>query len=182
MALDHEVGPIRDRDLSALDFPYVFLGGTYCPARVNHRGVFQALMVDFDMAADEHQEVLGFDVGDSESSESWTAFLRSLESHGLDGAKLAISDAHSALKTATGTVFRAASWQRCPVHWMRNLLSIVLKRSQEMVVSIIHTAFAKSDAEHVRKQFDEVTTMLAKSDAEVAEILEDARDDVLAFA
>ncbi|GAA4370758.1 hypothetical protein GCM10023166_19420 [Paeniglutamicibacter cryotolerans] len=69
MDLDHEVGAFRDRDLSALDFPYVFLDATYCKARVNHRVVSQAVVVAFGVAADGRREVLGFDVGDSESTQ-----------------------------------------------------------------------------------------------------------------
>ena len=179
--LDHEVGAFRDRDLSALDFPYVFLDATYCKARVNHRVVSQAVVVAFGVAADGRREVLGFDVGDSESTESWTAFLRSLKTRGLGGVKLVISDAHAGLKAAIATVFQGASWQRCRVHFMRNMLATVPKGSQEMVASIIRTAFAQPDAEHVHKQFGEVTTMLAKSHPKVAAMLQDARDDVLAF-
>lgn len=179
--LDHEVGAFRDRDLSALDFPYVFLDATYCKARVNHRVVSQAVVVAFGVAADGRREVLGFDVGDSESEGSWTGFLRSLKTRGLGGVKLVISDAHAGLKKAIDTVFQGAAWQRCRVHFMRNVLAIVPKGSQDMVASIIRTAFAQPDAQHVRKQFGEVTAMLAKSHPKVAEMLEDARDEVLTF-
>ncbi len=115
--LDHEVGAFRDRDLSAMDYPYVFLDATYCKARVGHRVVSQAVVVAFGVAADGRREVLGFDVGDSENEGFWTAFLRSLKARGLDGVKLVISDAHSGLKKAIGTVFQGAAWQRCRVHY-----------------------------------------------------------------
>ncbi|WP_226761875.1 transposase, partial [Arthrobacter sp. SO3] len=94
---------------------------------------------------------------------------------------LVISDAHSGLKKAIGTVFQGAAWQRCRVHFMRNVLSTVPKGSQDMVASIIRTAFAQPDAGHVNTQFDEVTRMLLKSHPKVAAMLGDARDDVLAF-
>ncbi|MCW2135477.1 transposase [Arthrobacter sp. VKM Ac-2550] len=180
--LDHEVAAFRDRDLSAMDYPYVFLDATYCKARVGHRVVSQAVVVAFGVAADGRREVLGFDVGDSENEGFWTAFLRSLKARGLDGVKLVISDAHSGLKKAIGTVFQGAAWQRCRVHFMRNVLSAVPKGSQDMVASIIRTAFAQPDAGHVNAQFDEVTRMLQKSHPKVAAMLGDARDDVLAFA
>lgn len=180
--LDQEVGAFRDRDLSAMGYPYVFLDATYCKARVGHRVVSQAIVVAFGVAADGRREVLGFDVGDSENEGFWTAFLRSLKARGLDGVKLAISDAHSGLKKAIGTVFQGAAWQRCRVHFMRNVLSTVPKGSQEMVASIIRTAFAQPDAVHVNTQFEEVTRMLTKSHPKVAAMLGDAREDVLAFA
>lgn len=180
--LDTEVAQFRDRTLAAQDFPYVFLDATYCKARVGHRIVSQAIVVAVGVAADGRREVLGFDVGDSENEGFWTGFLRSLKTRGLDGVKLVISDAHTGLKKAIGTVFQGASWQRCRVHFMRNVLSVVPKGSQEMVASIIRTIFAQPDPEHVQKQFDEVTTMLARSHPKVAAMLSGAEADLLAFA
>ena len=116
--LDHEVGAFRDRDLSAMEFPYVFLDATYCKARVGHRVVSQAVVVAFGVAADGRREVLGFDVGDSENEGFWTSFLRSLKARSLGGVKLVISDAHTGLKKGIGTVFQGASWQRCRVHFL----------------------------------------------------------------
>jgi putative transposase len=179
--LDAEVGAFRDRDLSALGYPYVVLDATYCKARVNHRVVSQAIVVAFGVAADGRREVLGFDVGDSENEAFWTEFLRSLKTRGLGGVKPVISDAHTGLKKAINTVFQGASWQRCRVHFMRNVLSIVPKGAQEMVASIIRTVFAQPDAGHVNTQFDEVARMLGKSHPKVARMLHDAREDVLAF-
>jgi putative transposase len=176
--LDHEVGAFRDRNLSAMEYPYVFLDATYCKARV----VSQAVVVAFGVAAGGRREVLGFEVGDSGNEGFWTAFLRSLKARGPDGVKLVISDARSGLKKAISTVFQGAAWQRCRVHFMRNVLWAVPKGSQDMVASIIRIAFAQPDAGHVNTQFDEVTRMLAKSHPKVAAMLTDARDEVLAFA
>jgi putative transposase len=134
--MKHEVGAFRDRGLSAMEYPYVFLDATYCKARVGHRVVSQAVVVAFGVAADGRREVLGFEVGDSENEGFWTAFLRSLKARGLDGVKLVISDAHSGLKKAISTVFQGAAWQRCRVHFMRNVLSAVPKGSQDMVASL----------------------------------------------
>ena len=180
--LDAEVAQFRDRSLAALEYPYVFLDATYCKARVNHRIVSQAVVVAFGVAADGRREVLGFDVGDTENETFWTEFLRSLRSRGLDGVKLVISDAHTGLKKAISTVFQGAAWQRCRVHFMRNVLAVVPKASGEMVASIIRTIFTQPDTEHVSKQFDEVTTMLTRSHPKVAAMLSDAQPDLLAFA
>ena len=180
--LDREVGQFRDRDLSVLDYPYVLLDATYCKARVNHRVVSKAVVVAFGVAADGRREVLGFDVGDSENEVFWTGFLRSLKSSGLSGVKLVISDAHTGLKKAITVVFPGAAWQRCRVHFLRNVLSIVPRASQEMVAPIIRTIFAQPDLEHVNTQFDEVTRMLTKSHPKVAGMLTDARADLLGFS
>lgn len=180
--LDAEVAQFRDRSLTALEYPYVFLDATYCKARVNHRIVSQAVVVAFGVAADGRREVLGFDVGDTENETFWTEFLRSLRSRGLGGVKLVISDAHTGLKKAISTVFQGVAWQRCRVHFMRNVLAVVPKASGEMVASIIRTIFAQPDSEHVQKQFAEVTTMLNRSHPKVAAMLDDAQPDLLAFA
>lgn len=179
--LDEEIAVFRDRDLASIDYPYVFLDATYCKARVNHRVVSQAIVVAVGIAADGRREVLGFDVGDTENEGFWTSFLRSLKARGLGGVKLVMSDAHSGLKKAIGTVFQNASWQRCRVHFMRNVLSVLAKGSQDMVASIIRTIFAQPDAEHVSTQFDEVARMLQRSHPKVAIMLDDAREDLLAF-
>jgi len=86
------------------------------------------------------------------------------------------------LKKAIGTVFQGASWQQCRVHFMRNVLSIVPKGSQDMVASIIRTIFAGPDREHIEKQFAEVTTMLGRSHPKVGAMLNGARPDLQAFA
>ncbi|TFD11652.1 IS256 family transposase [Cryobacterium sp. TMT1-2-2] len=177
--LDGEVAAFRD--LGETGYPYVFLDATYCKARVNHRVISQAMVVAIGVASDGRREVLGFDVGDSENEVFWTGFLRSLRARGLDGVKLVISDAHTGLKKAISTVFQGASWQRCRVHFMRNVLSIVPRASQEVVASMIRTIFAQPDAKHVQAQFDEVVRVLTPSHPKVAQMLQDAREDILAF-
>ena len=122
--LDTEVAEFRDRTLAAQDFPHVFLDATYCKARVGHRIVSQAIVVAIGVAADGRREVLGFDVGDSENEGFWTSFLRSLKTRGLEGVQPVMSDAHNGLKKAIGTVFQGAGWQRCRVHFMRNVLVV----------------------------------------------------------
>ena len=100
-------------------------------------------------AADGRREVLGFDVGDSEDGAFWTAFLRSLKSRGLSGVQLVISDAHSGLRAAIEAILIGAAWQRCRVHFLRNLLAQVPKGSAEMVAAAIRTIFALPDARRV---------------------------------
>ncbi len=180
--LDAEVAQFRDRTLDSQHYPYVFLDATYCKARVGHRIVSQAMVVAVGVAADGRREVLGFDVGDSENEGFWTSFPRPLKTRGLDGVNLVMSNAHTGLKKAIGTVFQGAGWQRCRVHFMRNVLSTVPKGSQEMVASIIRTIFAHPDSDHIVKQFGEVTTMLGRSHPWVAEMLTNAQSDLLAFA
>ena len=131
--------------------------------------------------ADGWREVLGFAVGDSEDGAFWTAFLRSLKARGLAGVQLVISDAHTGLKQAIAGVLLGAAWQRCRVHFLRNLLAQVPKGNAEMVAAAVRTIFAQPDAQHVREQLDVIAGMLAPAGPMSSRMLRDAADDLLAF-
>lgn len=180
--LDIEVGAFRDRPLTDQRFPYVFLDATYCKARVNHRVVSQAVVIATGVAADGRREVLGFDVGDSEDGAFWTAFLRSLKSRGLSGVQLVISDAHTGLRGAIEAILIGAAWQRCRVHFLRNVLAQVPKGSAEMVAAAVRTIFAQPDAQHVREQLDTIAHMLGRQLPKVETMLRSAAHDITAFA
>ncbi len=139
--LDEDVAAFRDRPLGDATFPYVFVDATYCKARVGRCVVSQAVVVAVGVAADGHRQVLGFDVGDTESEPFWTAFFRSLKARGLGGVKLVVSDAHAGLVAAIRVAFQGVSWQRCRVHFMRNVLAKVNKTAGPMVAAIIRTVF-----------------------------------------
>jgi len=158
--LDEEVAAFRDRSLTDTDYPYVFLDATYCKARVTHQIVSQAIVIAIGVSAEGRREVLGMDVGNSEDGAFWTAFLRGLKARGLGGVRLVTSDAHTGLKQAIAAVFQGSAWQRCRVHFMRNVLANVPKGSSEMVAAAIRTIFAQPDIEHVHEQFDVIATML----------------------
>ncbi|MEU2612826.1 IS256 family transposase [Micromonospora sp. NPDC007271] len=179
--LDEEVSAFRDRSLATAAFPYVFLDATYCKARVDRRVVSQAIVVATGVRADGWREVLGFAVGDSEDGAFWTAFLRSLKARGLGGVQLVISDAHTGLKQAIAAVFIGAAWQRCRVHFLRNVLAQVPKGNAEMAAAAIRTIFAQPDAGHVREQLDVIAGMLGRQLPKVETMLRDAAEDLLAF-
>jgi putative transposase len=187
--LDEQVADFADRALAETTFPYVFLDATYCKARVggarNGKGsrvVSQAIVVATGVTDDGRREVLGFAVGDSEDGAFWTAFLRSLKTRGLAGTKLVISDAHAGLKAAIAAVMLGAAWQRCRVHFLRNVLAAVPKGSQTMVAAAIRTIFAQPDAEHVRDQLEVIATMLGRQFPKVETMLRETGDDITAFA
>ena len=187
--LDVEVASFADRDLAGTEFPYVFLDATYCKARIGggkggkgSRVASQAVVVATGVSSDGRREVLGFAVGDSEDGAFWTAFLRSLKARGLTGTRLVISDAHVGLRAAISAVMLGASWQRCRVHFLRNVLGQVPKGSAEMVAAAIRTIFAQPDAEHVRDQLDVIATMLGRQFPRVEAMLREAADDITAFA
>ena len=121
-------------------------------------------------------------MGDSEDEVFWTAFLRSLRDRGLAGVRLVISDAHAGLKAAIARVFSGASWQRCKVHLMRNLLATVPRAHAEMVAATVRTVFAQPDAASTRSHLRVVADTLRERFPAAAEILDDAEADVTAYA
>jgi transposase-like protein len=180
--LDTTLEAFRTRSLEHTLFPYVLLDATYVKARVGGRVVARAVVVATGVTRTGDREVLGVDVGDSEDGAFWTAFLRSLRARGLTGVQLVISDAHTGLINAIEATLVGAAWQRCRVHFVRNVLAKIPKASAEMVAAAIRTIFAQPDAEHVAAQFDEITTMLGRQFPVVAAMLSDAREDLLAFS
>jgi putative transposase len=179
--LDETLGAFRDRPLDHVEFPYVFLDATYIKARMGGRIVSKAVIVATGVSRNGDRGVLGVEVGDSEDGAFWIAFLRSLKARKLRGVQLVISDAHTGLREAIGVVMQGATWQRCKVHLARNVLAKVPKASADMVAAAMRTIYAQPDAERVHHQFAEMVTMLERQFADAARILDDARDDVLAF-
>ena len=179
--LDSEVAIWRTRTLDHLAFPYVFLDATYCKVRLGCR-VSQAVVMATGVSADGRREVLGCATGDSETEAFWTEFLRDLRDRGLGGIQLVISDAHRGLTNAIAAVMQGVSWQRCRVHFMRNVLAKVSKGHDEMVAATIRTIFAQPGQAEVRAQVDLVAEMLAGQFPAVAQMLLDAKADLTAFA
>ncbi|MEY9858421.1 putative transposase [Catenulispora sp. GAS73] len=180
--LDAEITAFRDRPLDHSPFPYIFLDATYCKARVNHRIVSQAVVIATGVNADGNREVLGFAVGDNETEAFWREFLRSLRARGLTGVQLVISDAHAGLVAAIAQVFLGAAWQRCRVHFVRDVLAKIEAGSGEMVAATIRTIFAQPDAEAVHTQLHLVADLLAAQFPPVKDMLIAAETDITAYA
>jgi putative transposase len=134
------------------------------------------------ISAGGRREVLGFDVGDSESGVFWTGFLRQLKARGLHGVQLVTSDAHTGLKAAIGSILLGATWQRCRAHAGRNLTAAVPKGHADMVAAAVRTIYAQPDAASVRAQPGVIAGMLGRRFPKVETMLRDARDDLTAFA
>jgi putative transposase len=179
--LDGDLDAFRNRPLDHVEFPYVFADATYIKGRVNGRVVSRAVVIATGVTRTGDREVLGVAVGDSEDGAFWTAFLQGLRARGLGGVQLVISDHHLGLKAAIASVFIGAAWQRCRVHFMRNVLARVPKASAEMVAAAVRTIFAQPDATHVRSQLGEVVRMLEDRFPDIADMLTDAAEDLLAF-
>src|SRR5665811_241939 len=152
--IDERVGTFLNRPIEG-EWPYVWLDATYVKARRDHRIVSVAVIVAVGVNNDGRREVLGMTVGHSEAEPFWVEFLRSLARRGLRGVKLVISDAHEGLKAAITKVL-SATWQRCRVHFMRNLLAHAGRNGRRVAAAFIGTAFAQEDVVAARVQWCEV--------------------------
>ncbi len=177
--LDPMVEAFRTRPLNG-EHPYVWLDATYHKVRMDGRVVSQATVVAIGVTLDGERQILGVDVGASEDRGFWTAFLRSLVKRGLAGVRLVISDAHEGLKQAICTVLSGAAWQRCRVHFMRNLLATVPHAMREPIAAIVRTIFAQPDYATSTTQLHKVADGLRARLPQAAALLEDAADDILA--
>jgi putative transposase len=178
--LDPLIAAFRTRPLSG-EHAYVWVDATYHKVRVDGRVQSQATVVAIGVTTEGERHVLGVDVGPSEDRAFWTAFLRSLVKRGLRGVRLVISDAHEGLKQAIATVLTGATWQRCRVHFMRNLLATVPQGAREAVAAIVRTIFAQPDHATAMTQLRKVADGLRGRFPRAAALLEDAAEDVLAY-
>ena len=178
--LDPLVEAFRTRPLVGAH-PYVWVDATYHKVRVDGHVTSQATVVAVGVTAEGERQVLGIDVGPSEDRAFWTAFLRSLVKRGLKGVRLVISDAHVGLKQAISTVLSGATWQRCRVHFMRNLLAAVPQGAREPIAAIVRTIFAQPDHASAMAQLHKVADGLRARFPKAAALLEEAAEDVLAY-
>ena len=178
--LDEGVEEFRNRPLEA-DYPYLWLDALYLKVRQNHRIVNMAVVIAIGVRESGEREILAVDVGASEDEAFWKAFLRRLVSRGLKGVKLVISDAHEGLKGAVAAVLAGTAWQRCRVHFMRNVLTHVRKADNSMVAAAIRTIFAQPDQEAARQQLAEVVAVMKPRWPKAAEVLANGEEEVLTY-
>ena len=177
--IDEKVKAFLSRPLEG-DWPYLWIDATYLKVRQSGRIVSVAVIIAVGVNGDGRREVLGMDIGPSEAETFWTDFLRKLARRGLRGVKLVISDAHEGIKAAVAKVFHA-SWQRCRVHFMRNVLAHAGRQGRRVVAAFIGTAFVQDDAEAASKQWRAVADQLRPKVPKLAALMDEAEPDVLAF-
>ena len=177
--IDDKIRSFLDRPLEG-EWPYLWLDATYIKMREAGRIVPVAVTVAVAVNDQGRREVLGMAIGASEAETFWTEFLRSLTRRGLGGVKLVVSDDHKGLKAAARRIL-GATWQRCRIHFMRNLLAHAGRQGRRVVSAFVATAFAQDDAEAASAQWRLVADQLRPKAPKLATLMDDAEHDVLAY-
>ena len=179
--LDAQVEAFRTRPLDA--GPYTFLAADALVLKVREakRTVNVHALLASAVNSDGHREILGLHVTSAEDGAGWLAFFRDLSARGLSGVKLVTSDAHRGLVEAIGATLPGAAWQRCRTHYAANLMSATPKTQWGWVKAMLHSVYDQPDTEAVHAQFDRVVDALQDKLPAVAEHLDTARTDILAF-
>ncbi len=180
-SLDAQVEAFRTRPLDA--GPYTFLAADALVLKVREDGrtVNVHALVATAVNAEGYREILGLQVTTSEDGAGWLAFFRDLSARGLSGVGLVTSDAHAGLKAAIAATLPGASWQRCRTHYSMNLLSVTPKSAWPWVKALLHSVYDQPDAASVHAQFDRIIDALTAKLPTVADYLDAARPDILAF-
>jgi len=177
--IDERVHAFLDRPLTG-EWRYLWLDATYLKQREGGRIVSVAAIIAVAVNSDGRREIVGLHIGPSEAETFWSTFLRSLARRGLRGVKLVISDAHEGLTAAIRRVF-GASWQRCRVHWMRNVLAHVPRTQQSMVAAALRQAFLQPDRAQASQMLRHVADQLRPKWPKLAALIDDSETDVLSY-
>jgi len=177
--IDERVNAFLSRPIEGA-WPYLWIDATYLKVREAGRIVSTAVIVAVGVNTDGRREVLGIATGASEAEPFWKAFLRSLADRGLRGVRLVVADDHKGLRAAAAKVF-SATHQRCRVHWLRNALAHVPAKQRPAAVAMLRTIFAQDSAEAAHAQWRQVADALRDRFPRLAELMDGAREDVLAY-
>ncbi|NLG65088.1 MAG: IS256 family transposase [Actinobacteria bacterium] len=177
--LDEQVRCFRERPLEGA-YPYLWLDAKVEKVREPGGVRHKALVVAYGVHETGRREVIGIDVGEAETEAFWREFLRSLRARGLSGVQLCVSDAHEGLKGAIAKVL-GCPWQRCTVHFLRDMLGHCGKAQQPMIAAAIRQIFAAESVVEARERLAGVATALARTAPKVARLLADAEEELLAF-
>src|SRR4051795_12602185 len=180
--LDAHVDDFRTRSLAeAGPFTFVAADALVLKVREGGRVVPVHALVATGINADGHREILGIQVTSSEDGAGWLGFFRDLTARGLSGVRLVTSDAHAGLVSSIAATVPGAAWQRCRTHYAANLMSATPKSSWGWVKALLHSIYDQPDTEAVHAQFDRVVDALTEKLPAVADHLDTARTDILAF-
>lgn len=179
--LDEQVEAFRKQDFTGKQFPILWVDAIYEKVRVDSRVVSMAIEIVCGVSTDGHREVLAIEPMAMESKDSYLALFRDLRSRGLEVPKLIISDAHTGLVAAIQEGFPGASWQRCKVHFMRNILAHIPQRSKDAFAKELKQIWLAEDAEHARVLAVALGEKYRSKYPKAIECLENGLEDSLTF-
>ena len=177
--LDEQVEVFRSRPLEGA-YPYLWLDAKQLKVRDQGHVRSKTLVVAYAVHESGRREVIGIDLGEVESEAFWLEFLRTLRQRGLAGVRLAVSDDHEGLKAAIARVL-ACPWQRCTVHFVRNMHQHCRPAQRSLVSAALREVFNADSREQARERLSELLERLAPVVPKVCALLEQAEEDLLAF-
>jgi putative transposase len=177
--LDEQVEAFRQRPLEG-DYPYLWLDGKAEKVRDGGRVVNKCVVIAYGVHETGRREILGIDVGESETEAFWREFLKSLIARGLSGVQLVVSDAHEGLKAAIARHLRCP-WQRCTVHFLRDCLGHARRDQHGLLGALIRPIFQAESGDQARQRLGEAIAALEQRLPKVAAMLSEAEEDILAF-
>ncbi len=180
--LDEHVNQFRHRSLAEAG-PFTFVAADALTMKVREGGrvVNTVVLIATGVNGDGRREVLGLQTATSETGSAWNAFFADMVARGLTGVQLVTSDAHAGLRDAIAANLPGATWQRCRTHYAANLMSVSPKSMWPAVKAMLHSVYDQPTASDVHAQFDRTLDYVVEKLPAVAEHLDTARADILAF-
>lgn len=179
LGLDARVNSFNERRFDDVEYPFVLVDAMYIKSRDADRVVSRAALIISGIRSDGFREILGVQIGDTESYSTWDETFRWLKSRGLKGVIYVVSDNHSGLVDAAHRHFQGASWQRCQVHLMRNILGQCSTRHRKELAEDVKLIFQSQDMDEARKHLDACITKFEKKASRAIECLEKGFEDAM---
>ena len=177
--LDAEIMDFKSRPLNMNDAPFLMVDATYFKAREDHKIVSKAFLVALAITSDGSREIVGFDVFDAEDNYSWQTFFKDLKARGLDGVHMVISDAHKSILRAITKTYPDAAWQRCQVHFIRNILDETPTRFKEGLKSELRRMFNASTIGEARSLRDGIISDYTPVAPKAVNVLDTGFEDAM---
>lgn len=178
--LDPVVKEWNDRPLGGKAYPFLVVDALFVRVRQEGRVRMQSVLIATGINQEGRREILGVQVGDSESEDTWDRFFGRLKERGLTGVDLVVSDDHKGLVKAIQTNFQGATWQRCQAHFIRNLMDACPKALQKEMHGKLRMVFDAPDEVTCRRLKNEVVAEYEKTAPRVVERLETGFEDAIA--
>jgi len=177
--LDEKLDAFRGRRLEETSYPYLKIDARYEKVRVEGKVISQAVLTTVGINSSGGREILDWRVADSESEASWSAVMRSLKDRGLGGVKLVVSDAHGGIRAAISRHLQGAAWQRCSVHFKREMCAKVSYKQSKELMDDLRAVFAPQEKAECLRRGEEMAAKWEKRSPAAAKMLREGLEDCL---